>query len=105
MGLLVATELVASMWPSRRLRASVARNLPPGRLEVLANPRFLPGFQRLGEVLAELPGQRTEVNSPLASAVRAGAPAGATALPDWPFCVDLPRRCAGEPAVINHESL
>src|SRR5262245_10320884 len=67
--------------------------------------RFLPGFQRLGEVLAELLGQRPEGHSLPASAGRAGAPAGATALSDWPFCLALPRPCAGEPAVINHESL
>ena len=93
-------------WPlvsGRPLR--VARNLPPDRLEVLGKLCFLPGFQRLGEVLAELLGQRPEGNALLASAGRASAPARATALSDWPFCIGLPRRCAGEPAVINHESL
>src|SRR4051812_16517997 len=46
-----------------RQSAAVARNLPPASLEILAKPRFLPGFQRFREVLVELLGQRTEVNS------------------------------------------
>ena len=65
--------------------AAVARNLPPASLEVLAKPRFLPGFQRFREVLAEILGQRTEVNSLLACAGRAGPPARATALSDGLF--------------------
>src|ERR1700682_6201565 len=83
----------------------VARNLPPASLEVLPKPRFLPGFQRFREVFAELLGQRTEVISLPGSPRRAGAPARATALSDWLFCLGLPRRCAGEAAVINHNSL
>jgi len=84
---------------------AVARNLPPASLEVLAKPRFLPRFQRFREVLAELLGQRTEVISLPVSPRRAGTPARAAALSDWPFSHGLPRQCAGEAAVINHKSL
>ena len=90
---------------SRRENKGVARNLPPASLEVLAKPRSLPGFQRFREVFAELLGQRSEVISLPGAPWRAGTPAGATAPSDWPFCVALPRRCAGEPAVTYHKSM
>jgi len=86
-------------------RCDVARNLPPASLESCQKLQFLPGFQQFREVFAELPGQRTEVISLPGSPRRASAPARATALSDWLFCLGLPRRCAGETAVIYHNSL
>src|SRR5262245_27669243 len=49
--------------------------------------------------------QRSEVIYRPGPPGRAGAPARATALSDWLVCVGLPRPCAGEPAVTNHQSV
>jgi hypothetical protein len=80
---------------SRSENKSVARNLRPTSLEVLPKPRFLPGFQRFREVLAELLGQRIEVISLPGSARRAGAHARAAALSDWLFTGGLKAVCGG----------
>jgi hypothetical protein len=105
----VSSMLLTSLSSFPRLTLAQARfgrkEPSPASLEVLAKPRFLPGFQRFPEVFAELLGQGSEVISLPSIPRRAGAPAGATAPSDWPFCVALPRRCAGEPAVTYHKSM
>src|SRR5262249_24889289 len=60
----------------------------PGKIPVSA------WFSAVGEVLAELLGQRSEGISLPGSPWRAGAPARAAALSDWLFCLGLPRRWA-----------
>ena len=57
------------------------------------------------EPLASQFSQRSEVICLPGAPRRAGTPARATALSDWLVCLGLPRPCAGEAAVTNHQSV